>query len=938
MSFEERISSENGGIEILGGANLVCGVTDSSRGLVSVSDLSPNLSGIKVQFGDPSPICGITGQDALGGFQSINQKTKSSEIGTTLNESFLVSISELRYIVLICIRWRLQNSSELSSNVSTILGIGTGSSIAPVDSPSTCGEESITPSKEYLVSNIFLYRSCISDSHRVELEFQVVRDILRLIDPTVESGGRHFSGRLVNSANRNIIKELAGGLDSQEANEMRNAESVLGSQFLLSKLPFPNYGTFLGKETAEYTIGDIINTTEHPTGLNLANVASTPSILGILLKYFDVSWPSHIFESLLKSDVVGGGLQQQEDNISSTVKDSGDVSLSLGSFTHVLGLCKPCVFVNKTNKKCRNGVHCCFCHFQHKERKRGKRYKSSANCSSTSNSCNNSGAGTGVCLTSSSGQPSHSGANNSGGIASNYEELGGGIGNTSGFGVTSNGAGILNVEGFSKQDISALAEDCLRVSSISPASIRGPHNIFGSNRSELSQGAVGLSSIQPAGMTAASGSQCLPDVLFSHHGSQQLQRYPLKANQGANNPLTSFQSSARSNSVFGKSSCPTGSEQQQQMPVRYLVPPPPPPPSKTSGALQIFQNEKDVNFRDNSNPVATSTSAGFNQLGTNYQKGSSDKHSMRIPGLVLDSCPFQSSQGASQSFNDSFFGDFIGYNKLINEASEMNNWISANNPENSSNAINQNSKVYGCFQWLDQPEIGESIVDAWGVGNTFDSFIKGNGASTSPQNLNQCLYDSHSYSKAAQDWTFASSIIKNSSINASNSASESSFTVNNHSNLVNPNSASSLQISTSQPSSQKLRESIIGSPLNLEASSINFHDQAQTQSQAQVQSSQALPELAEGVPNSHNDYFLSSPSVFNSNATTSSLPSSLSDNNNINNGSFIMPSGSVVPPFLRGNQGAGVSSEYSDCSPLSFLTGGGATNFGMDFCFLNSWK
>ncbi|KAK9172123.1 Uncharacterized Protein cmbei_6002950 [Cryptosporidium meleagridis] len=933
MSFEERISSENGGIEVLG-ANPVCGGTDSSRGLVSVSDLSSNLSGIKVQFGDPSSICGITGQEALDGFQSINQKTKSSETETTLNESFLVSISELRYIVLICIRWRLQNSSELSSNATTILGVGTGSSIVPVDSPSTC-EESITPSKECLISNIFLYRSCISDSHRVELEFQVVRDILRLIDPTVESGSRHSSGKFANSTNRNIIKELAGGLDSQEANEMRNAESVLGSQFLLSKLPFPNYGTFLGKETAEYTIGDIISTTEHPTGLNLANVASTPSILGILLKYFDVSWPSHIFESLLKSDVVEGGFQQQEDGASSTVKDSGDVSLSLGSFTHVLGLCKPCVFVNKINKKCRNGVNCCFCHFQHKERKRGKRYKSSANCSSTSNSCNNSGAGTGACLASSV-HPGHSGANSSGGAASNYEELGGGVSNTPGFGVTSDGAGILNVETFSKQNISALAEDCLRVSSISPtASIRGPHNMFGSDRSELSQGAMGLGSLQAAGMTAASGSQCLPDVLFSHYGTQQLQRYFLKANQGANNPLTSFQSSARSNSVLGKLPCPTGSEQQQQMPVRYLVPPPPPPPSKTSGALQIFQNEKDVNLRDNSNPVATSTSAGFNQLGTNYQKGNSDRHSMRIPELVLDSCPFQSSQGASQSFNDSFFGDFAGYNKLINEASEMNSWMSANNSENSSNAINQNSKVYGCFQWLDQPEIGESIVDAWGVGNTFESFIKGNGSGTNPQNLNQCIYDSHSFSKAAQDWTFVSSNIKNSSINASNSASESSFAVNNHGNLVNPNSASSLQISTNQPSSQKLRESIIGSPLHLEASSTNFQDQAPTQSQAQVQSNQALPELADGAPNNHN-YFLSSPSVFNSNATTSSLPSSLSDNN-INNSSLIMPSGSVVPPFLRGSQGAGVSSEYSDCSPLSFLTGA-TTNFGMDFCFLNSWK
>ncbi|KAH8584358.1 uncharacterized protein ELE39_002452 [Cryptosporidium sp. chipmunk genotype I] len=934
MSFEERISSENGGIEILGNANLVCGRTDSDHGLVSVSDLSPNLSGIRVQFGNPSQNCGISGQEVLGGFQLFNQEAKSSDLGRTLDESLLVSISELRYIVLICIRWRLQNSAELSSStVGTALGMSSAGSSIPSDSSSASGGESMTPSKEFLVSSLFLYRSCISDSHRVELELHAVREILRLIDPSVEALDRRPTDRLASNT-KSINKEFAGGFDSPEANEMRNAEGVLSSQFLLGKLPFPNYGTFLGKETAEYTIGDIINTTEHPSGLNLANVASTPSILGALLKYFDVSWPSHIFESLLQSEVVGGEPQQQEDHFGSTGKDSGDVSLSLGSFTHILGLCKPCVFVNKTNKKCRNGVHCCFCHFQHKERKRGKRYKSSASVSSTANSSNSAGAG--VSSAGFSGLSSHSVANGSGVIASGYENPGG-IGSVSGFGVAQNGPGILNVEGFSKSDLAALAEDCLRASTVPSSSLKGSHNIFGSGRSEHPQGVGGIGSIQPTGMAATSGTQNLPDLLFSHYGLQHIPRHTSRAIQGVNIPLTSFQSSAKTSSMLGKSSYPTGTEQQQ--PVRYLVPPPPPPPSKTAGAIQIFQNEKDVGFRASSNPVATSNSAGFYQLGAAYlEKGNSDKHSVPTPGLTLDSCPFQSSQGASPSFHDPFFGDFNGYNKLINEASEMNNWISANNSENLSNAMNLSSKGYACFQWLDQPEIGESIADAWGVA-PFEAFAKGNGTTANSQNLNQCLYDSHSYSKSAQDWALTPFIIKSSSINASSSASESPFTTN-HGNLVNQNSSSSTQISTSQTASQKLRESIIGSPSHLETS-LRFQDQAQSRVQIQTR---ALPGLAEGVPVSHNnDYFLNSPGVFTSSAPASSVPSSLSDNN-VTNSSFIMPSGGVVPPFLRGGQGIGISSEYSECSPLSFLTGGGGgsgagtANFGMDFCFLNSWK
>ncbi|OII73191.1 uncharacterized protein cubi_02423 [Cryptosporidium ubiquitum] len=929
MSFEERISNENGGIETLKSTNLVYGA-ESGCNLVSASDLSQNLSGIKVQFGDSSPNCGVPGPPILDNFQSASQKTKDSGIEGegALTESFLISISELRYIVLVCIRWRLQNSVELSSSSCTAVGINGCSSIMLDSSPAS--GESTTPSKELLVSHLFLYRSCISDSHREELELQAVREILKLIDPSVEAGD-HLIERLGTNS-KGLIKEFAGGLDSVEAKEMRNAENALSSQFLLGKLPFPSYGILLGKETAQYTIGDIINTTEHPSGLNLANVASTPSILGVLLKYFDVSWPSHIFESLLiQSETVKGESQQQEES-GSGVKDPGDVSLSLGSFTHVLGLCKPCVFVNKTNKKCRNGVLCCFCHFQHKERKRGKRYKSSTNSSSIANSCSSTGTGIGGCLVNSSGLSSISGVSNSVNIGS-FGNVGT-IGNIPGFGVAAGGAGVPSVEGFSKSDLTVVSEDCLRVSTISPGpsfsggSVRNSHNTFGSAHLEHPQGGVG--SAQSTGFTGASMLQSLPDLVSSHCGFHQPQKYTSRVSQGSTVPLATLQSSSRNNSIFGKPSFQTGGEQQQQQSVRYLVPPPPPPPSKTA-TFQVFQNEKDAGFRVNS--VATSTSAGFNQLGGTYlEKGSSERHpTVGIPGLVLDSCSFQGSQGASPSLNDPFFGSFNSYNKLINEASEMNNWISTNS-ENFSNAMNLSSKDYCCFQWLDQPEIGELITDTWGVG-PFEAFTKGNG-NTIPQNLNQCLNDSRSYSKAApQDWSLASSIIK-SSTNASSNASGPSFNINN-SNPINPNSASPMQISANQSASQRLRESLVESSSQLKT---GLHHQDKNQAHT-------LSGPTEGIQVGHsNEHFLNSPKVFTSSTTTSA--SSLSDNTNVASNSFITPSGGVIPPFLRGSQGFGLSSEYSDCSPLFFLTGGGGTagggtgntNFGMDFCFLNSWK
>ncbi|PHJ21940.1 aoe264 and aoe130 possible [Cystoisospora suis] len=46
---------------------------------------------------------------------------------------------------------------------------------------------------------------------------------------------------------------------------------------------------------------------------------------------------------------------------------------SLGALLHDEGLCKPCVFANKANKQCLNGVACLFCHHFHKEKRKRAR-------------------------------------------------------------------------------------------------------------------------------------------------------------------------------------------------------------------------------------------------------------------------------------------------------------------------------------------------------------------------------------------------------------------------------------------------------------------------------------------------------------------------------------------------------------------------------------
>ncbi|CBZ55208.1 conserved hypothetical protein [Neospora caninum Liverpool] len=46
---------------------------------------------------------------------------------------------------------------------------------------------------------------------------------------------------------------------------------------------------------------------------------------------------------------------------------------SLGALLHEEGLCKPCVFANKANKQCLNGMACLFCHHFHKEKRKRAR-------------------------------------------------------------------------------------------------------------------------------------------------------------------------------------------------------------------------------------------------------------------------------------------------------------------------------------------------------------------------------------------------------------------------------------------------------------------------------------------------------------------------------------------------------------------------------------
>ncbi|KAH8739412.1 hypothetical protein FG386_000384 [Cryptosporidium ryanae] len=304
--------------------------------------------------------------DATGG-------AAGKDEGGIEDDSFLISIGELRYMMFVCIRWRLENSKELATAVQC-LNVTSAQEICSgiVGSPCLSSDSRIfsgvtgtplgnsevsTPTKAYLISSLFLYRSCVNDAQREGLELGVIRSILALIDPRVESRTVKQVGTICSA--------------EKELEEMYRAESRLCTQFVLKGLPIHCLRTLFGLESGEVSFGDVVSWMEHSSGLNLANVASTPSVLGTLLKYFNVSWPNHVIESLLFQNSGSQhcfGVDEEQQNLET-------LTLSLGSLTHVLGLCKPCVFVNKSNKKCRNGVMCCFCHFQHKERKRGKRYK-----------------------------------------------------------------------------------------------------------------------------------------------------------------------------------------------------------------------------------------------------------------------------------------------------------------------------------------------------------------------------------------------------------------------------------------------------------------------------------------------------------------------------------------------------------------------------------
>ncbi|OII76393.1 hypothetical protein cand_027160 [Cryptosporidium andersoni] len=354
--------------------------------LISASDLSPNLSGL--QQGTNNIIqdgyyINNRNVDMFSFNSNFNVNNAKDEEVTKLSS---VSICELRYIVLICIEWRLKHhlDSSCTDTLQTSVDFTSQNlSIIRNNTSRVVDLSALIPNDDVILSNLYLYKSCISKLQREELELQIVSNIMRLIDSN--------SFDLEKKRMQYPINHRSSYFNSN------STEVGLQEEFGLHQLPIPYITTFLGTEVNNgvNSIGDIINTVEHPSGLNLANIASTPTVLSLLQKKFYVLLPSDTPISFENNE---SELENNNNNVNST-DDYGQLKyestpMSLGSLTHFLGLCKPCVFVNKTNKKCRNGVTCCFCHHQHKERKRGKRYKNNGN--NSSNNCNNGNLATNI--------------------------------------------------------------------------------------------------------------------------------------------------------------------------------------------------------------------------------------------------------------------------------------------------------------------------------------------------------------------------------------------------------------------------------------------------------------------------------------------------------------------------------------------------------------
>ncbi|KAK6588125.1 hypothetical protein RS030_71111 [Cryptosporidium xiaoi] len=512
------------------------------------------------------------------GIAGVAAKTGCGDAGNDIeNESFLISISELRYIMFVCIRWRLENSKELAAatrgpnNTSSKDGCNNAVNHQCSSSDSriffgrtSCvyGGEDIddsTPAKGYLISNLFLYRSCVSDAQREELELSVIRSILALIDPGVESRG--------------VRQSIVGGVE-KETEEIYCAESRLCNQFLLKGLPVHYLRTLFGRDDGEVSFGDIVNWIEHSSGLNLANVASTPSVLGTLLKYFNVSWPNHVLGSLLFQNLDA----QQYLKVEDEQQNVETLTLSLGSLTHVLGLCKPCVFVNKSNKKCRNGVMCCFCHFQHKERKRGKRYKG--------------------------------GGSNS---------VGGTVAAAAAF--QSTGSALCNSSCGDVPEVFLAEGDSLSTSTDKIGKVGGLARL--GTMPELGARLAPFSASPSVIHSSAFGSGMVSELeTNSNVGGAML------VGGGSPQQHSSFQSFQvgvgfpdipfASGDIIQRQGYRQQHYQQQQEVIKYVIPPPPPLPSRTVTAFS-FQDEKDVcyealNISNNTNPVATLASAGYHQL------------------------------------------------------------------------------------------------------------------------------------------------------------------------------------------------------------------------------------------------------------------------------------------------------------------------------------
>ncbi|KAJ1611439.1 putative Zn finger-containing protein [Cryptosporidium canis] len=175
------------------------------------------------------------------------------------------------------------------------------------------------------------------------------------------------------------------------------------------------------------------------------------------------------------------------------------------------------------------------------------------------------------------------------------------------------------------------------------------------------------------------------------------------------------------------------------------------------------------------------------------------------------------------------------------------------------------------------------------------------------------------------DWTLASAP-KNPAANSPNSASES-FNICHTNTSPSPSPPEQIPSQTSPP---ELNEQPPHGPASRPKT--GFH-------------AQSFPGHNEGLPiGPGNEFLLGSPNML---VPGFVAPPTLPPTSDGLSSPFTAPSGGVVPPFLRDNQGAEVPDYSVDCSPFSFLIGDlgeiggagiGATGFGMEFCFLNPWK